>query len=124
MGLSPSDAKPENISIADAYSAIRLWYQNHVTDVERRGDDYGRRSAKLIRNLPPVSQLSDLEQRAVFREVIARLLEWGYHESDGRFKMGAYAHAALETAGWGWRPLSAQENEQLKMSQLWPYLGD
>ena len=37
----------------------------------------------------PVSQLSDLEQRAVLREVICALLEWGYHESDGRFKMAA-----------------------------------
>ena len=122
MGLSPSDAKPENISIADAYSAIRTWYQNHVSDVVRRDDDYGRRSAQLIRHLLPASQLSDLEQRAVLREVVCALLQWGYDESDGKFKMGAYADAALETAG---RPyyLSTQEREQLKTSRLSPYLS-
>lgn len=122
MGLLPSDAKPQNISSADAYSAIRAWYQHHVNNIPNRNSDYGRRSADLIKHLPPAAQVSDLEQRAVFREVIARLLEWGYHESDGKFKMGAYAHAALEATGKTWPALSEQENEQLKTSQLWPYL--
>jgi hypothetical protein len=33
------------------------------------------------------------------RRVLSRDLEWAYHESDGRFKMAAYAHAAFETVG-------------------------
>lgn len=32
--------------------------------------------------------------RQVLRHVIAGDLEWGYHESDSRFKMAAYARAA------------------------------
>jgi hypothetical protein len=71
MGLSPSDTKPENISVADAYSAIRTWYQNHVTNVEDRGDDYSRRSAQLIRHLPSVSQLSDLDAQGHSRSFAA-----------------------------------------------------
>jgi hypothetical protein len=31
------------------------------------------------------------------RRVIYRDLEWAYHESDGKYKMGDYAHAAFET---------------------------
>jgi hypothetical protein len=121
MGLSSSDAKPQNISVADAYSAIRTWYQNHVAKVAGRTGDYSRRSVELIKHLPPGSQLSELEQRAVLREVICALLEWGYHESDGKFKMAAYAVAALQAAGKSYA-LSAEESEQLKVSQLWPYL--
>jgi hypothetical protein len=121
MGLSRSDPKPNNISIVDAYSAIRTWYQAHVADAERGESDYGRRSAELIRHLPAAPELSDLEQRAVLREVVCALLEWGYHRSDGRFKMAAYAHAALDAAGKPYY-LSEQEAEELKSSQLWPYL--
>ena len=33
------------------------------------------------------------------RRVLSRDLEWAYHESDGAYKMAAYAFAGLETAG-------------------------
>jgi hypothetical protein len=122
MALSPTDQKPKGISVADAYTAIRRWYQSNVTVTEARGDDYGRDSAKLIRVLPPASTLSDVEQRAVLREVIVGYLEWGYHQSDDQYKMAAYAHAAFDTSGTSYS-LSPAENESLKASQLWPYFS-
>lgn len=55
-------------------------------------------------------------------EVIAGKLEWAYHQSDGLYKMGAYAHAALEQANL---PLflSSEEKAALKASKLYPHLS-
>jgi hypothetical protein len=83
--------------------------------------DYAKRSEELINALPAVDQLSQLEIRAVFGEVIYGHLEWAYHQSDGNYKMGAYAHGALETTGLNWS-LNEQEKKKLKASVLWPYL--
>ena len=121
MGLSASDPKPKGVSFADAYTAIRDWYRSNVHRIQSRADDYSRRSVALINVLPPASALSDLEFRAVFGEVIYGFLEWAYHESDGRYKMAAYAHAALETAGLSFS-LTEEERATLKTSKLWTYL--
>ena len=49
-------------------------------------------------------------------------MEWAYHQEDGKFKMAAYAHAALEQAGLSFN-LSKDEVENVnKTSKLWPYL--
>src|SRR2546423_3711903 len=52
MGLGNDDRKPIGISLSDAYSKIRNWYQSNIQRVASRDDDYGRRSADLIRALP------------------------------------------------------------------------
>ena len=121
MALNSSDRRPTGISFADAYSAIREWYQANIQLVEARPGDYARGSTALIRALPSAAELSTLELRAVFAEVISGYLEWGYHQSDGRFKMGAYAHAALDAADLP-HNLTDAERGRLTTSRLWPFL--
>ncbi len=121
MGLHPDDQRPSNILLGRAYSAIRDWYRRSTHLIEGRQDDYGRGSAALIRALPPATELCDLEFRAVFAEVICGYLEWAYHQSDGQFKMGAYAHAALDVAGASYN-LTQEERAALRTSRLWPFL--
>ena len=121
MGLSSTDAKPAGVSLTNAYSAIRTWYQDHVDQAQSCGGNYGRNSVALIQALPPASALSDIEIIAVLREVIVGYLEWAYHKDDGRYKMAAYAEAALETLGHSYF-LASEETDLLKTSILWPYL--
>jgi len=121
MGLSPNDLKPVGITLEDAYSEIRKWYQNNVRIILERGGNYGNNSAELIRKLPPLKSMTKLELRAIMGEVIYGYLEWAYHESNGKFKMAAYAHAALEAAGLSYS-LTDNEKQILSSSQLWPFL--
>ena len=101
----------------EAYSAIRKWYQKNIGLPEQRGGNSARGLAALIRALPPSKQLSRLELRAALTEVISGHLEWGDHHSDGRFKMGAYAHAALDAAGLP-HNLTEREQDELQTSRL------
>ena len=123
MGLDPNDKKPKDVSLAQAYEQIRQWYSKNLPLLrERMGErDYGKRSEALIKVLPPATELTDLEIRAVLGEVICGNLEWGYHETDGQYKMGAYAHGALEAAGVKWS-FSDAEKQKLRGSALWPHL--
>ena len=122
MGLYLLDKKPHGISIQEAYSSIRSWYQAYSEELASRRVDhtYAQKSIALIRALPEGIQLSDIEMKAVFFEVICGLLEWGYHESDGRYKMAAYAHAAIEAHG-GYIERSDNDTQRLKESILWPF---
>ena len=115
MILSVRDAKPEGIAFVDAYAAIRSWYSfnAHLPSAST--------SRGLISALPPSAEVSPVECKAVFAEIILGGLEWGYNQSDGRFNMSAYAWAALEAAGTG-HVLNYEERRQLRSSQLWPYL--
>jgi len=115
MILTVRDAKPEGITFVDAYAAIRSWfsYNAHLPAAAS--------SRGLIAVLPPSGQVSPVECKAVFAEVILGGLEWGYNQSDGRFSMAAYAWAALEAAGTG-HILSYEERRQLRPSPLWPFL--
>lgn len=97
MGLSSSDKLPVGIEPADAYRAIRGWYRKNAKLALARKDDYGRAAAALIKALPP--NCSPVEMKAVFVEVIMGLLEFAYHEDDGKYKMAAYAHSALKSLG-------------------------
>lgn len=121
MGLGSDDRIPSDISMADAYSKIRQWYQSNVQQAIELGNDYGRRSAALINALPATSATTDLEKRAIFQEVISNLLEWGYHKSDGEYKMAADARGGAKAAGSDWS-LSEGERKELRKSRLWPYL--
>ncbi|MGQ9581821.1 MAG: hypothetical protein ACUVT8_12905 [Armatimonadota bacterium] len=76
----------------------------------------------LIENLPDERELSDIEIRAILAEVITGKLEWAYHQSDGHYKMGAYARAALEQAELP-SVLSDTERRQLRDSKIYPYLS-
>jgi hypothetical protein len=115
MILSVRDAKPEGIAFVDAYAAIRSWfsYNAHLPSAST--------ARSLIEALPPTAEVSPVECKAVFAEVINGGLAWGYNQSDGRFNMSAYAWAALEAAGTG-HTLSLEERKQLRPSPLWPFL--
>jgi hypothetical protein len=125
MALESTDPRPVGISLSDAYTAIRDWYQKH-SDVNRHSErpcdpSYCRGSTALIKALPPAENLPDLEKRAVLREIYFGLrghsyLQWGFHKSDGQFKMGAYAEGKLSPS------FTDEEIAQLKKSVLWPYL--
>jgi hypothetical protein len=108
--------------VSAAYKAIRAWYVDHLPLIEWRTGHYYISSAALIRALPDERALSELEMRAVFAEVLAGLLEWGYSESDGRFRMVDYATAALRTAGM-LASLAPDERDALRTSVLWPFLS-
>jgi hypothetical protein len=114
MGLDPKDPKPTQITIREAYTKIRQWYRVNVPKfLDRPAKEIETGEFKIVRdfsasakacfdlvdNLPDQSELSDIEIRAVLVEVISGKLEWAYHQSDGDYKMAAYAHAALEQAG-------------------------
>jgi hypothetical protein len=121
MSSSPDNQNPTGISLREAYSAIRTWYQHNIDTPLTVGDTYRQASAGLVRALPQPSAISDLEIIAVFREVIAGRLEWGYQGSDGRYTMGAFARAGLETHGRSYS-LTAEEEQSLHTSVLWPFI--
>ena len=112
MGLDSNDPKPTGISLRDAYEKIRSWYQTNAPGNE---NPHAQRAVPFIHALPPGNQLSDLEIRTVLSEVILGQLEWGYHQSDGQYKMAAYAHAALDAAGLDFA-LSDDEKKTIKNS--------
>ncbi len=137
MGLAPDDPKPAQITIREAYTKIRKWFQTSAArfiespaeevkagniTIVRDFSSHAEACFDLVENLPEEKDLSDIEIRAVLAEVIAGKLEWAYHQSDGDYKMAAYAHAALDRAG---SPLflSQEEKAKLKASKLYPYLS-
>jgi hypothetical protein len=87
-----------------------------------RTDDYIERSTKLIDALPIVDSINDLEIRVVLQEVFVGLLEWAYHESDGKYKMSEYAQLALEGEGLNFR-LTEAEVKKLNSSWIQPYIS-
>ena len=123
MGLACSESRPGNVSLGQAYESIRRWCTRNLWQLrpELNGSEDAAQAKALIMALPPASELNDLELRAVLGEVLYGYLEWAYHRRDGRFKVAAYAHAALEEAGLHWS-LSDTERQRLKGSALWPYL--
>lgn len=122
MGLSSDDKKPFGITMEEAYTKIREWYQRNIDLATARGDDYGKRSAELIKHLPKVEDLTILEIKAIFGEVVYGLFEWAYHKDDGHFKMASYVLGALESANLSWS-LSDEEKKELKSSKLWVYFS-
>jgi len=123
MGLCPTDPKPHNLTLSQAYEHIRTWYSQNIPLLRQQmgGQDYAKKSEALILALPSADQLSQLEIRAVLGEVIYGNLEWAYHHADSQYKMAAYAHCAFEAAGLSWS-LTEDERKQLVGSRLWPHL--
>ena len=122
MPPSAQDRRLTGISLSAAYTAIRGWYRENLPLIEWRTGHYYTSSAALIRALPETAVLSELEMRAIFSEVLDGLLEWGYSESDGRFRMVEYANGALKTAGMA-SSLTRDDREGLRTSPLWPFLS-
>lgn len=96
MALDLEDQRPTGLSPQERYTRIRTWYQANVSRFATQPGDrskHAKLSAGYVRNLPPPDSASLAQIEAVFKEVQAGRLEWAYHESDGQYKMAAYAGA-------------------------------
>ncbi len=71
---------------------------------------------------PPASGTTELEKRAVMKEVMAGLLEWGFIGSDGSQKMNEYARAATDRFG-GYGLKESEIDELRATSRLWPHFN-
>jgi hypothetical protein len=101
MSLNADDPLPMGISLMDAYAAIRSWYQ---ANIDRLAADpnrgvYPKAATPYVRAMPARELVTDDEILDTFRRVLAGSLEFGYHASDGSYKMAAYALAASKAAG-------------------------
>ena len=95
MGLKANEQYNGNISLRDSYKKIRAWYTaNRDTNLASDANYRGASNA-LIDALP--DDPSDLEIRAVLEQIIRGNLEWGFHQSDGQYKMAAYALGAIQS---------------------------
>jgi hypothetical protein len=100
MALSSDDSRPVGISIRDAYRAIRAWYQaNADFDSDPQMAEHAAASKAYVLSLPSAEKATRDEMIDALRRVIYRDLEWAYHQSDGKYKMAAYAEAAFKTEG-------------------------
>jgi hypothetical protein len=102
MGLEPEDPLPDGISLRDAYAAVRSWYQANVDQADEQVARYAAAAKPYIEALPSADAASEDQMKDCLRRVIASDLEWGYHSSDGSYKMAAYAFAAFDTVGENW----------------------
>ena len=123
MGLDSADKLPNGLSMKEAYAKIREWYTEHIPFMyEKLGKrDYSKNSEKLIAHLPMTKQVSDLEAKAILCEILNGNLEWGFHESDGEYKMAAYAVATIDPPKQ-FVSLTQEEKNKLTSSTIWPYL--
>ncbi len=101
MALDTDDQLPDGISVKDAYAAVRAWYQANVNRLIAEGQrgSYPAAAKAYIESLPAPDSASESAMRNCLRQVLVGELEFGYHDSDGKFKMAAYAQAAFDAAG-------------------------
>ncbi|MGL4363729.1 MAG: hypothetical protein ACRCSB_00815 [Bacteroidales bacterium] len=107
MGLCQNEKMPYGaITLDEAYAAvidflkkdydsITLYYNNEEANLNNTSS-YHRGVKKMVDYLifdRPV--LNDLEKTVILIEVICGYLEHFYHESDGQYKMAAYALAIV-----------------------------
>ncbi len=93
MALNDEDVRPTELSERERYKKIWTWYRANASRLANRTDDYAKRSADYIRQLPAPDSASAAQIADTFNQVQTGLLEWAYHDSDGQYKMAAYAGA-------------------------------
>lgn len=103
MALGPRDAYPHGITLREAYAAIRQWYRAAANTglSDERQVGYLDMSRDYIESMPRPEVASRDVMIDYLKSVISNRLEFGYHESDGQYKMGAYASAGLEDSASG-----------------------
>jgi hypothetical protein len=121
MGLSSSDRVPEGISLEQAYYSVRNWCDLTYGRFAGREDNYGKASFELVKMMLATPKPSPLEMRAVLAEVILGYLELLYHESNGCYKMAAYAHEAFVSIDKSYY-MDPAELDELRTSPFWPLL--
>lgn len=113
---------PAGFSIEEAYERVKKWYQDNINSIDEvTTEEYAEISRNLINNLPDSPDATVLEMRAVMAEIIAGNLEWGYSGKDDEYTMSAYAKEAVKP--FGGYSISKKEQEELRSSNLWPYLS-
>ncbi|HUR32527.1 MAG TPA: hypothetical protein VM032_01950 [Vicinamibacterales bacterium] len=98
MALNEDDPIPHGITSREAYRAIHRWYAANLSQLDRN-DPYSQRSARYIQLMPKAASASADEMSDAFNQVLTGLLEWAYHQSDGSYKMAAYALAGQAAIG-------------------------
>ena len=94
MALNPGDARPTGLPERERYRRIWAWYRANASRLAgHSNNDYAKRSAEYIQGLPDPDSASAAQIADAFKQVQAGVLEWAYHESDGQYKMAAYAGA-------------------------------
>jgi protein-tyrosine-phosphatase len=93
MALDSGDPRPTGLTDQEKYRRIFAWYRANRGRLSQRTDDYARRSADYIDKLPDPASVSPEQIADAFKQVRTGVLEWAYHESDGQYKMAAYAGA-------------------------------
>jgi hypothetical protein len=111
VALNPDDPTPEQVSAKAAYAAARIWFQSN-----KERFPCSDKARLLIDLLPEPEDAWDSDMKAVFMEIVRGLLEFGYHESDGSYKIGAYAHAGLRSLGGEY--LSAEDRNFVSQGPL------
>ena len=109
MGLIAADKYKGFISLPTAYKKIKNWYAENPNTNPRWHAQYREASNKLAQALP--DNPSELEILAILDEVLRGNLEWAFHESDGHYKMAAYAEGALKSGNYP--EYFSKENRQL-----------
>jgi hypothetical protein len=113
-----------SITIREGFEYIRSWFILHKQDLKNRNlsSAYIEKSLRLIELIEGNQKLNELEMKAILVEVLSGNLEWAYGESDGKYTMADYAHAALKTLFNGW-DFSDKEKSKLQKSSLANYLS-
>lgn len=123
------DKFPSRMTLGKAYQAIYNWYKANVQYFLYLFQDQPNRLFtphffELVENLPLPEEISDIEIKAILREVIAGHLEACFGASDGKYKMSVYARAGLKAIGdtSGIGEFTDEDIESLKNTTLWLYL--
>ena len=95
MGLDRDDSRPVSLDERERYRRVWTWYKANASRLAIRNftDDYAKKSRDYIGQLAVPDSATADQMADAFRQVRTGLLEWAYHESDGEYKMAAYAGA-------------------------------
>ena len=106
MGLTKEEQEkvPDGLSLKEYYERIYSWHLKNKNRIftkypgRNRDDPYIQCYLELMEIIPKSNLASPEDIAFVCREVIAGLMEWGYHEEDENgIKIAAYAHHVLDT---------------------------
>jgi hypothetical protein len=89
---------PEDMSLRDAYAAVRSWYQGELEKEpheRQKSSEWWNMSKELIEALPEPGEATEGEIMFCFQQVSAGGLEFAFGGNDGRFSMGVYARTML-----------------------------
>ena len=105
MGLD-SGADAASDLIRATYSQLRNWYQANAQTLLDSAPPASRRAESIVKSLPvidalpPESDLTDLEIRVVFFEVVYGVLAWSYWDKIGDRSVYELVASTLQQAGY------------------------